>query len=297
MLVSIVAATHNNLEDALGLLKSIENLNFPKKEIEVIIVDNDSTDDTPQQIKKQYPQMKLITLKYNTGAPHALNVGFKKAAGKYIFKCDSDIIMEKNSLKILLDFIKNHAKIAIIGPKNYFKNKPQKTAPSAGKFNYWLGTTSTYPNLNKSLNVDYLQGCAILFPKKLLKVTGYLDEEYGLWLFDDQDFCIRANRRGIDIIYYPKAKIWHSTTQKANSRPKIKLEQWYKNKIRFIIKNANPAQILTSITLQVISIPLYWMFIRDGTASAIVKSLWWNLKNIKKTLLARKLQTYGISYS
>ena len=294
MLVSIVAATYNNKAEVLDFIKSVKNLNFPAKELEVIITDNGSTDKTAQLINKQYPEIQLVNLKTNFGASQALNIGFKRAKGQYIFKCDSDVILEKDSLKKLLLFLQNQPKSAIVGPKIFFKDKPNTIAPSAGKFNFWFGTISAYPNLNKILKADYLQGCAILFPKEIIKKIGYLDEGYGLWLFDDQDFCTQANRKGINILYYPEAKIWHSTTLKASARPKIKLEQWYKNKIRFIIKNANLIQILTSIILQIITIPIYWISFRDGTANAIVKGFWWNLNNIKKTLLARKLNVYAV---
>jgi len=288
MEVSIVAASHNNREDTIEFLKSIESLNFPKKQLEVIIVDNGSGDGTAESIKKVFPKVRLTELKKNLGAPKALNIGFKKAQGKYILKCDSDVILEKNSLKILLDYLKSHPNVAIVGPKNYFKNPPKKIAPAAAKFNFWLGKTSTYKNLNKELFVDYMQGSTILFQKEILDEIGYLDENYGLWLFDDQDFCLRATRKGYRVAYQPQAVIWHSTEEIANARPKKKLEQWYKNKLRFIIKNANILQIISSFSLQFFSIPYYAFFYKDGTSRAIINGFWWNVKNINKILLARK---------
>jgi len=288
MKVSIVVASYNNKKDTIEFLKSIKNLEFPKEQLEVIIVDNGSDDGTPKIIRKSFPHIKLIKLKKNFGAPHALNLGFKKARGKYILKCDNDVVLEKKALKILLDYLKSHPGIAIVGPKNYFKNPPKKIAPAAAKFNFWLGTTSTYKNLNKKHFVDYMQGSTILFPKRILGEIGYLDEDYGLWLFDDQDFCLRATRKGYRVAYQPQAVIWHSTEEITNARPKKKLGQWYKNKLRFIIKNANILQIITSFSLQFFSIPYYAFFYKDGTSRAIINGFWWNIKNINKTLLARK---------
>ena len=69
MEVSIVAASHNNREDTIEFLKSIESLNFPKKQLEVIIVDNGSGDGTAESIKKVFPKIAVqpITLDFELG--------------------------------------------------------------------------------------------------------------------------------------------------------------------------------------------------------------------------------------
>lgn len=285
MLVSIVSVFHTFQEDLPEFLNSIKKLDFPKNQLELILVNNGSREN---KIKKNFPQVQIITLNKNYGAPHALNIGFKKAKGKYILKCDYDIIFKKETLTLLLSYLQNNPKTAIVGPKNYFKKPSNKIAPAAQKFNPWLGTLSAYGDLNQILNPDYIQGSCFLFPKTLLSKIGYLDEGYGLWLFDDQDFCLRAKKAGFDVTYFPKAQIFHSTLKIANARPRIKLEQWYKNKLRFIIKNANILQIITSFSLQLFSIPYYAFFYKDGTSRAIINGFWWNISNINKTLLARK---------
>lgn len=285
MLVSIVSVFHTFGKDLPELLNSIKTLDFPKNQLELILVNNGAKEN---QIKKIFPEAQIITLNKNYGAPHALNIGFKKAKGKYILKCDNDIIFKKETLTCLLSYLQNNPKTAIVGPKNYFKQPAGKIAPAAQKFNPWLGTLSAYGDLDQTLNPDYIQGSCFLFSKTLFSKIGYLDEGYGLWLFDDQDFCFRAKKAGFDVTYFPKAQIFHSTLKIASARPKIKLDQWYKNKLRFIIKNTNILQNFTSISLQLLSIPYYALFYKDGTSQAIIRGFVWNFKNINKTLIARK---------
>ena len=287
MKVSAVVLSYNKKADLLECLKSISSLAFPKQELEVIVVDNGSTDQTQEAVKKSFKNVILIENKTNLGAPCALNIGFRRAKGEFILKCDDDIVLSKDSLKILVDYIQKNPRVGILGPKNYYKIPRQRIAPSSLNFNFWLGSTTLAGDLNKIHQPNYLQGSCFLFPKKLFKKIGYFDEGFEGWLFDDQDFCYQTKRAGYKIVYYPKAKIWHSDEKTARKRPKEKLAAWYKNKIRFILKNSSLAQIITSLTLQFLSLPYYAIFYRDGTATSILIGFIWNFKNFSKTLSAR----------
>jgi len=285
--ISIVVLSHNNKSDLEDCIKSINKLNFPKKNLEIIVVDNGSIDGTTKMIKKNFPNIDLVMLPTNFGAPHALNIGFKKAKGNYILKCDDDIVLEKNCLKILFDYLETYPEVGVVGPKNYFKDSPKEVAKAAHNFNFWIGITRPAGNLNTKLEPDYVKGCASLFCKKLLKIVGYLDEGYGLWLFDDQDFCLQVKRHGYKVVYLPQAKIWHSYKKITASKIEVFLKQWYKNKIRFILKNANIYQIITSLAAHLILVLIY-IFSSPLKAKIIIQGLVWNIVNFNATLRVRK---------
>jgi len=287
MKVSAIILSYNKKADLVECLKSISNLDFSRRELEVIVVDNGSIDGSQEVIKKSFKEVILIENRENLGAPCALNIGFKIAKGKFILKCDDDIILERNSLKILANYLQKNPGVGIVGPKNYYKIPRQRIAPASLNFNLWLGKTILAGNLNEIHQPDYLQGSCFLFRRKLFKKIGFFDEGFTPWLFDDQDFCYQARRAGSEVLYYPKAIIWHSDEETAKKRPKKKLVAWYKNKIRFILKNSNLAQIITSLTLQFLTLPYYAIFYRDGTATSILAGFIWNFKIFPKTLAAR----------
>ncbi len=127
IVLSIVIPTHNSRKTIYDLLTSINNSRFYNfNEVEIIIVDDHSTDQTVQVIKSVTPQMKttvhVMVLRQNLGPARARNLGAKKARGKYLLFLDSDVVLAKNTLVFAFKFAKKNHVRAFTGIWHYRQN-------------------------------------------------------------------------------------------------------------------------------------------------------------------------------
>ena len=284
--VSIVAVNFNGKDQTIKLVNSIRKLKFPQNSIEVIIVDNNSRDNSVNLIKSKFPNISLIENKKNIGYGPAVNIAAKKAKGKYIFILNNDIILTPNCLRELLQTFKINPNI-IVGPKlvSFGKNKSSQVQ----HFNYWTGNVNMSAKKAKKLTkTEWVQGCAMLTTKKILKSLDYFDEGFAKIYFEDQDLCKRAQKRGVELLINPKAIAYHRQSYSIDKMAKPeRLFYWYKNKIRLIAKHGNPLQII-SVTLITLASSLYWQLVkRQPTLGSFSRGLIWNLNNPPKRLKSR----------
>ena len=114
--LSIIIVSFNTRRLTLNCLVSIKKTtNF--QDVEVIVVDNASTDGSPQAIKDQFPQVKLIANTNNTGFAKANNQGIKASRGEYVMLLNSDTLVKPEALIQLVEFMDTHPKVGIIAPQ------------------------------------------------------------------------------------------------------------------------------------------------------------------------------------
>ena len=287
--ISVVFPIYNGGRQPLECLSSIQKLNYPSKKIEIIVVDNASTDGSDLQIKKKYPQVSLIKNAENLGFAKAVNQAVKKAKGELIFVGNDDLLFEKNSLKILSTYLVKNKNIGICGGKIYYKNKPKKVASAGFQMNKWTGNIYISENPGQLKEPDWVQGCAMLIQKKVFKKIGYFDEHF-THFFEDFDFCLRARKAGFKVVYFPSAKFFHGESVTADKNKPVKYFNWYKSKIIFLLKNLPLSNILSILTLQILIIaPYRALILRDGRFGPFLKALIWTSRNLKTVVKSRKV--------
>ena len=100
-LVSVIFATMNRKDDLIKCIKSIKNSTY--KNVEIIIVDNGSTDGSQELVKKLFPEVILIESELNLGVPVAFNKCLEKASGEYILRLDDDVLLKENAIELLVE--------------------------------------------------------------------------------------------------------------------------------------------------------------------------------------------------
>jgi hypothetical protein len=248
--VSIVFSNYNGGNEPIECLNSIAKLNFDKNKLEVIVIDNGSRDGSKEKIIKLFPKTKMIALKKDIGLPASLNLGINKSKGKYVMIANDDIVFEKNCLKIMVNYLEQNKDVGVLGGKVFYKDEPKKLSLSACDFNMYKGEIKS--GLAKGDQIKWLQSCAIMVPRAVFNSIGLFDPGYYPLYFDDFDFCLRATKTNLKIIYLKDAIFWHGggkTTQKFPS--KNVYYWWYKNKIRFYIKHATLFQIISATIIQI----------------------------------------------
>lgn len=284
--VTIIFPNYNGGQEPLDCLKSIKNLAYPQEKIETIVIDNNSSDGSFETIKKKFKSVRLIKNAQNLGYAKAINQGIKLGKSPYYLLTNDDIIFERNSLRVMIDFMLANHHVGIIGAKVYHKSSPNKVASAGYQMNSWTGNITSSVNVNKAHEVQWVPGCALLIGNNVVKKIGVLDDKFS-FSFEDVDLCKRAREKGFQVIYLPKAIFWHGESTTANKNRYRKHYQWYQSKIRYAIKNLPPQNIFTILILQIFYVLIKETKSHDDRIIPFSKALLWNIKNLKKTLKNR----------
>lgn len=212
------------------------------KNFEIIVVDNGSTDDSVQYVKKYFPKIQIISLDKNHGFAKAVNEGIKKSKTKFIMLLNNDTEVDKNCLKFLVEAIEIHQDVGFVAAKmlNFYH---RDIIDATGDFidevghanNIGLGEKDG-PKFNKPGYIFLATGGGGLFRRELFKKVGFFDENFFAY-FEDVDLCLRAQFQGFKGWYEPKAVIYH--IHKATSSKNLTfLEYWqFRNMTQTIIKD------------------------------------------------------------
>jgi len=283
--LSIVFPNLNGAKVLSAFLNSVKGSSYDKRKLEIIMVDNGSSDGSIEFVRQNFPKVKIIQSGRNFGFAKAVNLGIQKSLGVYIFVTNNDVLLDKNCLKNLAEFAKKNKIIGVTGPI-VFENSKQIPVKSL-KFNFYTGL---FKKLNTLEESDWISGAGMFFQKKLWQKLGGFDEGF-FFTFEDLDFCLRAKRAGFRIIHTPKAKIFHQEGATVN-RPEFtyfKYFESYKSKLRLVLKHANLFQILTSFVLQFFVFAPYRFFVlKEKSFIPLIKALSWNLQHLSQTLSVRR---------
>jgi len=233
MTLSIII-THHKTPELLDLcLKSIKE-NIDDINHEIIIVDSESDEETKEFIQEKYftppnglgPEVKFISFKKNIGYSKIVNTGLKEVKGDYTLILNADIIVLKEAILSMLDFLKKNSDIGILAPQllDFVGNiqiscfaKPTLGAILArrtffGKLKKGREILNQFVIKNwdrKSMKeVDWVQGSAMMIRKRAIEKVGVFDERFFMY-FEDADWCRRFWQNGYKVVYYPKAQMVH----------------------------------------------------------------------------------------
>ncbi len=209
MLVSIIVVNYNGKPYLDKCIKSLLKLNFPKKEYEIIVVDNNSPDES-WKIAEKYKQVKLIRNKENTGFSGGNNIGFNASKGKYVALLNNDAEVDKEWLNELLKPFKENEVGATTSIVYYGKNLKKYNIP-------WFSGSKIYPMHfvkhdylgHKAGYSDYPCGCSMMIKKDIVNKIGCLFDEKFFMYTEDADLGIRLRKHGYKIFYNPKAIAYH----------------------------------------------------------------------------------------
>ncbi len=277
--VSIIFPTYNGWKDTKDCLISIKNLNYPREKVEVIVVDNASTDKTVSFIRKNFPWVKLLPQKKNLGFAKAINLGVKKNRSELILITNNDVVFEKDCLQALVKTLGDGPKIGAVGGRVYWKNQ-NKICIDGFRLNPYLGFHQfDLSGINRKRECDWVAGTCLLTKRKLFLNLGGFDEEY-FFYFEDIDFCLRLKDAGLKLLYTPKAIAHHGYGRTTFKEKMEKIFFYgYRSRWRCLFKNASPLQIITSSIFLLTIPPLYQSWLtRHNIFKPMLKGLLSNLK-------------------
>ena len=242
MKVSIIILNWNRKKDTVECLESIGKLQTSGFELEIVVVDNASSDGSQKAVEQIFKKItkkdmscKQILNEANLGFAAGNNVGMKYAldsGADYLLVLNNDTEVDKGLVGKLLEVANKHPKAGAMSPKIYFAkgfefHKSRYKSKDLGKVFWYAGGDMDWDNVygsnygvdevdkgqyEKTRTTDFTTGACVLLKGKALKDVGLFDEKYFMYL-EDADLSQRLKKKGWEVIYTPKTKIWHKVAQ------------------------------------------------------------------------------------
>jgi hypothetical protein len=267
--LSIVLVNWNTLCHLVPCLRSILESNIPWP-IEVIVVDNNSTDTTRTTVPQLFPSVRLVENQQNLGFARAVNQGAKQSLGEYLLLLNPDTVVNGASLRTMVEFMQQSPDAAVVGGAllnsdgsfqgsyAHFSTLLQETLIALGIGDrLWHG----YPSHHRSTRthaVDWICGACLLVRREAFLRVGCLDEEYVMYS-EEVDLQYRLRREGWNTYYLPHVRtVHHGGGSQSRLRRRSAV---YRGKLLFYRKNLGGLRHLTlRLILALISLTKFAMW-------------------------------------
>lgn len=214
-MVSLVILSYNKRDLTAACLKSIFKY-LPEKDMEVIVVDNASSDDSVSFIKKHFPKVRLVENSKNSGFAGGCNLGAKQAKGEYILFLNNDAEITDNVFTPLIKVFNEQKNVGIVG--GLLSNHDGTLQRSYGAFYTVLnviyllfagesGELKRYKS-DKVIATDWVSGGFMLVRRDIFESVGGFNEAYFMYI-EDMDLCYRVSKRGYKVYNTPFARVKH----------------------------------------------------------------------------------------
>lgn len=243
--IGIVICNFNKVDYLKGCLETLYKSNFENLTYDVIVVDNASTDGSPDFIKENYPKIVLLQNETNSGGSGGFDRGIRYAIEKkyaYTVLLDNDILLEENTILNLYKYIKANPKVGVVGSKICTMDNPDVLQEMGSfidfenRFNVYtpLKSHKDDNSLPEIVVCDYVPACCMITSKEVLKKVGSFNTEHFIY-WDDMDWCTRVKKSGYEIHAINSSKVFHKMGA-ANHTNTFGLYYFERNRIMFFLK-------------------------------------------------------------
>jgi GT2 family glycosyltransferase len=224
-------------------------------EIEVVVVDNASSDRSAQMVQDEFADTVILianTSNIGFGAGH--NQTMRIARGRCVFLLNPDgRLLEPDVLKRMVDYLDENPGVGVLGPR--ILNPDGTLQFSARRFPTMLAAAfrhtvwgKLFPNNrfvrrymmtdwahDRVSEVDWVSGAAMLLRQELINQIGLMDEGYFMYC-EDVDLCKRAGMRGWKVVYYPEVSVSHRIGAASDQNPIEMIKQHHRSMLRYFLK-------------------------------------------------------------
>ena len=264
---------YNHTKRCLESLRTVEydNLN-------VLVVDNNSSDKTSENIKKDFPEFNILTLSKNLKFSGGNNEGvnhLNPEKDDFIIFLNNDTIVSKNFVKKLINPLLEDKKAIISTPKILYSSNINKIWYAGGVVNLWFGIIKHIgirdfdgPKYSFKTKTDYASGCCFCIKFDDFRKL-YFDNDLSMYC-EDVDLSLRARKMNRFILYVPDSVILHNVSQTLGEHSFNKNFKKLKGQLKLFWRHASPFQLIfIFIFWLIIHIPLQvlrWLYFRLANA-------------------------------
>lgn len=221
MTIGAIVVNHNAGESLHACVTSLLDAGVSA----VVVVDNDSRDDSVRALERAHPEIRVIETGKNLGYGSAVNIGRRAIDDDYLFVCNPDLVIEPGAPELLAEYLDHHSEAGVVGPRIYETNG--SVYPSARRFpsvkdalghalfamflpdnRFSRRYKSPALDATHAVTVDWVSGACLLARAAAFDAVGGFDERYFMYV-EDLDLCWRLRRAQWSSAYLPSARVVH----------------------------------------------------------------------------------------
>ncbi len=245
--------TEDDLRICLESLQAVRN----EANFEVIVVENNSQDGSPDLVKNKFPWVTLFEMSQNVGFTGGQNYAIEHRRGRHVMMLNSDTIVHEGAIAKLMEYAEAHPEAGMIGPRllnsdgslqfscrrfpnpvaALFRNTPIGRLFPKNRFtrDYLMQDWDH----SKEREVDWVSGAALFAREDVIDKIGILDPDYFMFC-EDVDWCWRCGRAGYKVMYLPDSVITHAIGRSTDKAPNRMIGRFHSSMYRFYKKNMVP---------------------------------------------------------
>ncbi|MBT3250602.1 MAG: glycosyltransferase family 2 protein [Candidatus Marinimicrobia bacterium] len=262
--ITIFVLNWNGAEDTIECLTSLQNLEYDN--YSVVVIDNNSDDNSNKRIKEKFPKQAIVELPQNYGYAGGNNSGFKNVIDKetkYVLFLNNDTTVDKKFLNKLVDGINKFGSDVILSPKIYYQNDPGRIWFAGATINFYTGNISHLGIREKDNKIylddqkaDYVSGCCMLLTSKLFRELNGFDESFGMYS-EDVDLCLRAEKLNIQCYMIANSHIYHKVSASLGGNLSLsKNTKKLKSLFKLIYKHKGIPAVFSAAIFLLIIVPI-----------------------------------------
>jgi GT2 family glycosyltransferase len=283
--VSVIVINYNGTVWIRKCLDSLLAQTY--QNIQVVVVDNDSKDDSNDIIKKEYPTVLLHEMGKNTGFATAVNKGVELSEGEQILLFNLDAWIDPTMVENLLKE-KVEKGLDVSAPLEYTYEKEKQHENYSTMIDPFGHTV-----VGEGIRQFYLTGACILFEKEMYNRTHGLDEGFFMYM-EEVDWFWRLHLQGKKIAYSTSEKIYHKGAGTTGAGIKYNTFLWRnQNTLQMLLKNYRWYNLLwvlpIYLTINIVEMIFFLILGKPKISLSYLQGLWFNVIHLPRTLNSRKL--------
>lgn len=256
-LVAVLILNTNKRDDTLACLRSLADQSW--RRLDVIVLDNHSTDGSVEAIRAEHPSVTVVSLADNRGYAGNNNVGIELARQRgadWVFVLNEDTIVDRRCIEALVQHGEQHPELGVLGPLVLHHDEPAVIQSAGGWFDEaWeaghLGANADdQGQYREPYVVSWVTGCSIFVRRAVIEQIGGIDERF-FYYWEETEWCVRAGRAGWQIAVVPRARLWHKgVTRHYVPSPNV---SYYHTRNRLLLMRTHGAPV-TRLALEIFRI-------------------------------------------
>jgi GT2 family glycosyltransferase len=226
------------------------------RDFRILVIDNGSRDGSVEYLRANFPQIEVVANGKNLGFAAGCNGGIRRAlqeGAEFVLLVNNDTVADPAMLRELLNVAEREPEAAIVSPKIFYFDPPDRLWWAGGRYSLWLGMPRHVGFMEKDCRrysqpceLDWATGCVMLLRCQALGQAGLFDERmFGNG--EDLDLSLRVRESGWKIVYAPLAMVWHKegSDYRKNVGEHVRKFTYIRNLLWVMHKHARPLQWFT----------------------------------------------------
>lgn len=240
--VGVIVLCYNGIDLTMECLASLHHQDYPH--LDILVVDNNSQDNTVEVVRQAYPQVKVIAASQNLGYAAGNNLGMQVAlqsGADLIFLVNNDTRLAPDCVTTLGRALEADSHIGVIGPMVHTW-RSRVISSAGGMINWWqadavnVGMGEPDRGQYPARAVDFINGCGLMVTRRAIERVGMLDPQFFMY-WEETDWCARIRRAGLTCRFEPAARMEHKASIETQELGPTTIYYMTRNRLLFFARH------------------------------------------------------------